>query len=157
MYNKKTVIGYSFISAGIITLLCLLLFIFLGYKSIPGFNIDFEPEQTTVASSSMTEEKISIPGFETWTIDAGKTKADSNFYNPEQNTCYFVISVTLDDSGEEIYKSKYIKPGQRLYEVELSRALSSGKYKATVHYNTFSVSDYSELNGADVPFELVVR
>lgn len=154
--KKKTVAGYTLIVAGITALICILVFISLGYHFFLKPEIEFEADQTLNQSVTQSE-KISIPGFETWTIDAGETKVSTNFYNPEQNDCYFVISVIIDETGETIYESKYLKPGQHLYEVELLRALEAGKYQATLHYSTYSMTDLTPMNGADVPFELVVQ
>lgn len=119
----------------------------------PEAEIEFEEEQRLNQLSAQSD-MISIPGFEAWTIDAGETKVSTNFYNPEQNNCYFVISVILN---ETIYESKYVKPGQHLYEVELFKAMDAGEYEATIHYSTYSSIDNSPLNGADVPFVLSVK
>lgn len=154
--NKKKTAGYTLIIVGITALVCILIFIFLGYHFFLKPGVEFEADQTA-SQTAANSDTISIPGFETWTIDAGKTKAFANFYNPDKNTCYFVISVILDDTGETVYESKYIKPGQHLYEVELTRALKAGNYKATLHYSTYSSTDLTPLNGADVPFDLVVK
>lgn len=155
MHNKKTIAGYTLIVAGVTALICILLFVFLGYHFFLKPDIEFEADQSPNQTAAQSD-KISIPGFEAWTVDAGKTAASTNFYNPEKNTCYFVISVSLDDTGETIYRSKYIKPGQHLYEVELLKSLEAGKYAATLHYSTYTMTDLTPLNGADVPFELVV-
>ncbi len=154
--NKKTIAGYTMIVVGITALICILVFLFLGYRFFLKPEIEFEAEQSYDTSVTQSD-KISIPGFETWTIDAGETKVSTNFYNPQQNGCYFVISVIIDETGETIYESKYLKPGQQLYEVELLHALEAGSYRATLHYSTYSVTDLTPMNGADVPFELVVR
>lgn len=154
--KKKTVAGYTLIVAGITALICILIFIFLGYHFFLKPEIKFEADQT-LNQSVIQSDKISVPGFETWTIDAKETKVTTNFYNPEQNGCYFVISVIIDKTDETIYESKYLKPGQHLYEIELLRALEAGKYQATLHYSTYSMTDLTPMNGADVPFEFVVR
>lgn len=154
--KKKTVAGYTLIVAGVTALICTLVFVFLGYNFFLKPEIEFEKEQI-LSQSATQSDTISIPGFDTWTIDAGKTQATTNFYNPEKNTCYFVISVILDDTDEVIYESKYIKPNQHLYEVELLKALDEGTYQATLHYSTYSMTDLAPMNGADVPFELVAK
>lgn len=156
MYRKKTIAGYTLIVVGITTLICSLVFVFLGYNFVLKPDIDFEEEQT-LNQTEYQSDYISIPGFEAWTIDAGETWVSTNFYNPDSNNCYFVISVVLDDTGETIYESKYVKPGQRLYEVELLKALEAGTYEATLHYSTYSMTDNSPMNGADVPFSLIVQ
>ncbi len=154
--NKRKIVGYTMIIAGITAILCLLLFVFAGYKYFLNPDVQFEDDQAFNPQATLSE-KISIPGFDTWTIDEGEIKVNTRFYNPESNTCYFVVSVILNDTGEVIYKSKYIKPGQTLYEVELKRAMESGTYDATLHYDTYSIADNSPMNGADLPFELVVN
>ncbi len=154
--KKQTVIGYTLIVSGITALICILLFASFGYQFVLKQNIEFEPEQSP-SSSIVMSDKISIPGFETWTIDANQTTASTNFYNPEKNTCYFIIRVVLNETEEIIYESKYLKPGQHLYEVELAKSLEAGSYQATLHYSTFSMTDMTPLNGADLPFELVVN
>lgn len=154
--KKKTIAGYTLIVAAVTALVCIFVFIFFGYHFFLKQEIEFEADQT-LNKSVVQSDSISIPGFETWTIDSGKVNVSADFYNPEKNNCYFVISVILDDTGETIYKSKYLKPGQHLYEIELIKALENGKYGATLHYSTYSMTDLTPLNGADVPFELVVR
>lgn len=156
MKNKRALTGYTLTVVGITALICLAVFIILGYRFWLKDGIEFEDDQSPSAVTG-TSDTISIPGFDTWSIDAGKTKVSANFYNPEKNPCYFVLSVSLDDTGEVIYESKYLRPGQHLYEIELKRALSAGEYSATLHYSTFSPDDLSELNGADVPFVLSVK
>lgn len=154
--NKKKTAGYTMIVVGITAIICLLLFVFVGYKFFLNPGAEFEADQAFNPQATVSD-KISIPGFDTWTIDAGETEVSTRFYNPESNTCYFVVSVVLNDTGEVIYESKYIKPGQSLYEVELKRAMEHGTYSATLHYDTYSIADNSPMNGADVPFQLVVN
>jgi hypothetical protein len=144
--------------------LCLLLFALVGCKSSqetgeePNLSsgVEFEDDQVYHPSATLSGS-ITIPGFDTWTIDAGETTVSSKFYNPQANTCYFVIRVTVEDTGETIYESKYIKPGQSLYQVELLRPMEAGSYQATIHYSTYSMADGTPMNGADVPFRLVVQ
>ncbi|WP_426350281.1 hypothetical protein ACPWSR_03315 [Alloiococcus sp. CFN-8] len=156
MHKKKELAGYTMIVSGITALICVLIFLVLGYQFILKPNIEFEAQQS-LNQAQYAGASITIPGFEEWNIKAGETKVSSNFYNPEDNQCYFVLSVTLDETGEEIYKSKYLKPGQHLYEVELKKALSKGSYEATLHYSTFTIDDNTPMNGADVPFVLIAK
>jgi hypothetical protein len=117
---------------------------------------EFEDQQIPLGSY-MQSETISIPGFESITIAAGETDIAAKLYNPEGNPCYFEISILLGDTAEEIYKSKLISPGQTLYEVSLNRALDKGNYDAVLHYNTFSLDDYADMNGANVPIRIMVE
>lgn len=155
--DKKMMVGYGLIVTGGTALLCLLLFVGFGYRVFLAPEVQLEPGQSQVPAASLDGEGIAIPSFDTWTIPAGETTVPTHFYNPEGNKCYFVIRVTLEESGETIYESGYLEPGQSLYEVELSAPLAQGSYDATIHYSAFSIADLTALNGAQVQFELVVQ
>lgn len=156
MGKKLRTAGLVMVIIGITMLATIGFFVGAGYDFVLKKTIAFEDDQYR-AGSVASADRITIPGFETWNIPAGETEVNAMFYNPEKNQCYFVLSVILEDSGELIYESKYLKPGQYLYEVELLRALDAGTYNAILQYNTYSTIDYSPMNGASVPFSLVVK
>lgn len=109
----------------------------------------FEEEQTRASAEEHADNGIRIPGYSVILISAGDRNATVDFYNPEENEVYFKVRLTLSDTGEEIYESKLIKPGQHLYEIELNRELEAGDYKLLIEYETLSMDgDYSEKNGA---------
>lgn len=155
--DKMKFAGIIMIITGIVTILCLLIFILFGNNFLLKSGIEFEADQAPASQSQGASSSISIPGFESINIQAGASRVSSPLYNPDGNACYFEITVTLDSNGEEIYKSKYLAPGQHLYEIELNRSLSVGSYDATIHYSTYSVEDLTPLNGANVPVKLVVK
>ena len=99
---------------------------------------------------------IAIPGYKSITIDANQTDVKVNFQNPEDNPCYFVISLILDD-GTVLYQSKMIEPGKGLYDITLTEALAGGEYGATVKYETYSLDDLTPLNGAEVRISLIAE
>ncbi|MCD8026287.1 MAG: hypothetical protein LUF33_05015 [Clostridiales bacterium] len=150
-FRKK--LGTGLISSGASTLICVLLFYFFGGYLVTGEAVEFEPQQT---AAEISNGSIIIPGFQALAVSEGSTSVSANFYNPEENNCYFEISVILDDGDEEIYKSKYVSPGQTLYTIELNRGLEAGSYGATLHYSTYRTSDYTPLNGANIPITVVV-
>lgn len=147
---RRAAVGYMLLGAGAALLIPAA--VPPGETGAPEADIVLEEEQTAEAARS--GDSITIPGFEVWNVKADALETDAAFYNPARNPCYFVISVTLDDTGETIYESQYIRPGQSLYTVRLSRTLSPGLYPATAHYSTYSVADLSPMNGADVPFAI---
>lgn len=157
--EKRKRIGILLIVAGGTALLLTLLFIFFGAKLLLAPGYQFEDDQTLPTVEQLDEAgKITIPGFESMTVKANETKVKTHLYNPESNDCYFEISIRLKNSGSEIYKSKLIKPGQNLYDIELNRGISKGTYDAVLHYSTYTTDgNYSPLNGANIPFELVVE
>lgn len=156
--DKRKRVGITMIISGGVSLLLILFFIFFGANLLLKPEYRFEEDQSVTTAEKTESDKITIPGFESMTIKAGETKATTHLYNPEDNNCYFEISIILKNSESEIYQSKLIKPGQNLYEIELDRAMSKGTYDAVLHYNTYTTDgSYTPLNGANVPFELVVN
>jgi hypothetical protein len=101
---------------------------------------------------------IAIPGYKSIHLKANQKDQVVSFVNPEQNTCYFVISLQLAD-GTEIYKSKMIPPSKGLYKIVLSKALKAGTYaKALLKYECFNTdNNLTKLNGANVEVILEVN
>lgn len=100
---------------------------------------------------------IKIPGYDSITIRADRTDATVSLVNPENNPCYFEVSIILENTGEVIYKSKKIKPGYAVKQITLNHSLPMGVYDAKVHYDTFSLTDQKPLNGAEVKVKLIAQ
>ncbi|MCM1115456.1 MAG: hypothetical protein NC397_08175 [Clostridium sp.] len=129
--------------------------------------VSMENEKTTAKKMQEAQTKnvtttqqasISIPGVKAIKIPQGNKTANVDLYNPAKNNCYFEISIVLKDGNKEIYKSDLVRPGQHIYEIELSQALEKGEYKAVLHYDTYAMDEnYTQLNGANVEFTLIVE
>lgn len=156
--EKRKRLGIILIVAGVVALLVILFFVFFGSKLVLNPQYEFEPEQSIVQSSQKLDfDSISIPGKESMTVQADTKNISVDLYNPEDNKCYFEISILLED-GTELYKSKLIKPGQHLYKIELSQAFDKGTHNITIHYNTYTMDgNYIPLNGANVPVKLIAE
>lgn len=102
-------------------------------------------------------ESISLPGYPKIYIPAGQTDVDVAFSNPEGNPCYFTFQLVLKDSGEVLYESKQVPPGEAITRATLSRALQEGDYPATLKIVTASIVDMSPMNGADMETVLEVK
>ena len=109
------------------------------------------PEDT-----ASVKKGIAIPGYKRITIEADSTEVKVNLHNPENNPCYFVISLVLDD-GTVLYKSKMLEPGMGIYNITLSEPLVAGEYGAMVMYETYSLSTLKPMNGANVILTLVAK
>ena len=68
-------------------------------------------------------DSISIPGFDFLSLQAGAQEQSMPLYNPENNACYFRISLLLD--GEALWRSDLLAPGQTAPKQTLSRALAA--------------------------------
>ena len=125
---------------------------------------------------------IAIPGFESLEFKAGTKKQSVSFYNPEENTCYFRISLVLEqgngaetgnasgdapgngqgasgsaESEAVLWTSDLIEPGENIKSIDLTRELKSGEYPAVLKYECFSLKDETPLNGSKVELTLKVR
>ncbi|MGM0214222.1 tRNA (uracil-5-)-methyltransferase [Enterococcus sp. AZ109] len=142
------------------------LFIFLGLIVIGiGFNkktndavVETEGQEWTGKKNipvKKESESIAIPGFESMTFVKDEKKQTVNLYNPEINTCYFKLSLLLPD-GTQIWESKFIEPGNGIYEIELNQELAEGEYEnAILKYECFSMNEQqTPLNGSEIKFNL---
>lgn len=145
----------------------LIAFMFLG--TLTGCSGDMGGKAKKDYSNIVENPNISIPGFESLDFKAGRKKQSVNFYNPEENTCYFRISLVLKQrdgagaGGEEVagedtlWTSELIEPGEEAGSITLNKELESGDYPAILKYECFSLKDETPLNGSNVELTLKVR
>ncbi len=74
------------------------------------------------------ENEIRMPGYGGLIFQSGTINQKTDLYNPSVNKCLFVFSLYLSD-GTLIYKSDYIKPGEKLNEITLYQSLEKGLYR----------------------------
>ena len=113
-----------------------------------------EPETTVVKN----EGSISIPGYEMLELKADSKKQPFSLSNPPQNTCYFEISLYLED-GTLLWQSELIEPGEASKPLVLTKELAKGYYSnAVLHYACFDMDkDRTPLNGAETKLTLWVK
>lgn len=120
--------------------------------------IDPNAGQETEAFDEQTP--IGIPGYESFVWEAGDTTVPVKLENPEDNPCYFRISLYLGDdiqTGELIYQTELIEPGTGIYEIELDEPLKAGIYDAVLSYEAYSIPDQNALNGANIELQIEVE
>lgn len=94
---------------------------------------------------------IKIPGYGEITVPAGETTWKITLANPEENTCYFRYTVTIDDSETPIYESDLIEPGKAVREFEVTEPLEAGDYEIHLNISTYAMDEeLTPLNGAVV-------
>ncbi len=119
-------------------------------------SFEFEAEQTQQTQAAGETPGIEIPGYSIIPVAANTKDVEIDLYNPEGNNVYFQISFFLKDSGELLYESKLIQPGQHLYNISLTQPLAPGDYDITIQYATFSADgSFTPRNGANV--DCVIR
>ena len=100
---------------------------------------------------------IKIPGYPSITLPKNQETVNVALLNPEGNPCYFTFELVLKDTGESLYKSKLVPPGQAITQITLAKALEAGEYNAVIKINTTSIADGSAMNGANVETVLIVK
>ena len=103
------------------------------------------------------EVGIKIPGYPSITIEKDTEDVQMALMNPEGNPCYFKFEIVLKDSGETIFESKYVKPGDCIYDVHLNKPLAEGEYPAAIKISTISLDGETPLNGANVETVLIAK
>ncbi len=124
----------------------------------PAFSPDLD--KNAKAQTDRIKEKpegIRIPGYPRITISADTKDVTMNLKNPEGNPCYFTFEIVLTDEEETIYTSKLVEPGKAITDVTLSHALEKGEYPAVIKITTTSLTDGSEMNGAEVETVLIAQ
>lgn len=119
-------------------------------------NTDIQNQDSDLIEKN--ENTISIPGYEGITLRADSLEQIVSLNNPIQNTCYFVITLYLED-GTRLWQSDYIKPGETSSPIVLNQPLEKGNYpNAVLQYSCFKMdSEKTQLNGAETKLTLRVK
>lgn len=116
-------------------------------------------EQYTGDRETYTGKKntdtIDIPGFDVMNVQAGVTEQKVNLHNPEQNTCYFKMTILLND-GTKLWESGLVEPGKAVYDLTFSKPLEAGEYEGcTLKYECFAMDEaQTPLNGSEITFTM---
>ena len=119
------------------------------------------PDGSTMQDANCVEKNdntISIPGYEGISLVADTKQQTVGLPNPAQNTCYFQITLLLEN-GTELWQSKLIEPGKVSDPMKLVNALPKGTYpNAILQYDCYSMDgNMTALNGAETKLTLWVK
>lgn len=78
-------------------------------------------------------------------LENGDSEGNAMIGNPDTNTKSFVVSIILDDTKEEVYRSGLIPPNSYIDTIKLTKSLAKGKYPATAFYEVYN--DAGEMTG----------
>ena len=110
-----------------------------------------------VSAGEVAPGSISAPGYSDVTFLAGVRDVQIILPNPEGNPCYFRFILILQESGETIYRSGLVPPGQAITDITLSRPLEAGLYPMEIRIETFSLETRSAMSGVTMDVNLTVR
>lgn len=82
----------------------------------------------------------------------GTSKGNLLIENPGNNKKLLKASITIDETKEEVYASKYLKPGTYIENAKLDKVLKKGRYNATVHISAYDeeTTEYIGQTGAQI-------
>lgn len=131
---------------GRMAVLLLIVLILLG-GGILGLREMMRPADDTpirIASGEMTNpnpENIRLPGIERIYADAGSTRVNQLLLNVEGNAFNLQYTITLEETGEEIYQSKVIEPGYGVREFDMNRSFEAGEYPILITVNSSALEE----------------
>ena len=116
--------------------------------------VHWEGEQDLSKPIVNDKPAIAIPGIKELVFSAGTKTQQVNFYNPEENNCYFKMGLYVD--GDLMWESGNVAPGDGYYTIELNKSLPAGERVGLLHIRCFK-QDGTELNSAQVKFNLIIQ
>lgn len=110
------------------------------------------PNGEVIQQTGPVEKKpdsIAIPGYEGINLKADSKEQEIGFPNPAQNTCYFQISLILED-GTTLWQSELVKPGEISESITLNEPLAAGVYpNSLLKFDCYTMDgNMRSLNGA---------
>ncbi|MBO7274166.1 MAG: hypothetical protein J6V22_04860, partial [Clostridia bacterium] len=124
-----------------------------GFSGSP---VDYDWELQS--GSATNDNQIVLPGYDDLLFPANETKIEMILPNHKSNPCYFRYTLMLKDTGEILYQTPLIAPGQAMLEIELLRELSKGDYQLIIAIDCISLTDgRTPLNGGEHHVVLRVR
>lgn len=86
----------------------------------------------------------------------GSTSAQARIENIEANHYDQKVALVLNETGETLYESGAIAPGQRIDMIEISRPLENGVHEATAVFTGYDRDTHAAIGSIAVDVELDV-
>lgn len=91
------------------------------------------------------------------TFPDGRSEGVANIENVPGNRYNMTVSIVLDDTGETVYQSKGIKPGQYIQKIRLDEELPEGFYYATAVFTAYAQDEaHSRVGQAAAKIQLEI-
>lgn len=160
MTKNKRLRTFLYITSAVVILVILIIGLRCCNSSTPPpSGTDSTTESTTdneldFVPAGDNNGRIQIPAVTGLNMRAGQLEQTVDFYNPQENNCYFVITLCLSDDTE-IYKSDMLAPGEHITAITLSQELQRGLYRnCRMIYNCYALDGKTKLNGSNVVLEI---
>ena len=113
----------------------------------------------TVEEKTPTKPNISIPGWTAIKLPANSREGQVSLYNPIENAEYYDLSFCLSlDTGETVFTTGLIRPGEKCSQVSLERELDAGEYQARLLIQPYLMDEnHTPTNNAVINILLIVE
>ncbi|MEG1757973.1 MAG: hypothetical protein RR235_05885 [Oscillospiraceae bacterium] len=91
------------------------------------------------------------------TFETGDSAGLLAIRNATANNKDMLVTITLDDTGETVYKSKVLKPGEQIMRDSLSVKLPQGKYPATALVTVLKPSTEDDVAKLKMALNIIIK
>jgi len=149
--RDKRIVAALIAGAGAAVAVIVLVFVsVLGEFSIDDHYID--EAQIPLAAPPIGDRRIFAHFERDMLADHGGSAVE--LYNPEGNNYWLVFELTSAITGEILYESEMMAPGERLTDVTLSRIPTEDKYEVILTIRAYEKDDNTEIYYTVVSFLL---
>ncbi|MGM0240500.1 hypothetical protein [Enterococcus sp. AZ103] len=96
-----------------------------------------EKEISDFAQSAVDKSQFNMRIVSEANIDQNTMTGELAIQNPPSNAQPVNVVVTVDDTGEVVYNSGAIQPGEEIRSATLEKELEPGNYPATATFNVY--------------------
>ena len=159
MMKNKKLRTFLYITAAVILIMLIISLRCCNRSTPPPSGTDSTTESTAdkvldFVPAGDNNGRIQIPAVTGLNMRAGQLEQTVDFYNPKENSGYFVIRLCLLDDTV-IYKSGMLAPGEHITTITLSQELQRGLYRnCRMIYNCYALDGKTQLNGSNVVLEI---
>ena len=89
-------------------------------------------------------------------FEDGASEGRVNIYNSRANHYIQRVTITLEETGETVYSSGGIEPGQYIEYITLTEKLRAGDYRAIADFTAYTVEDHRAVGSAAAEITLHV-
>lgn len=125
----------------------------------PGPKLVIDPNIGATPTPAPTDPPIAIPGWGGIRLKANSDTSEVALYNPADNEgwYYLTYSLTLADTGEELFTTGLIPPDMYCTMVTLQRQLAPGSYRGHMFVQPYRINDdLTPTNNAEYEIEILV-
>ena len=87
----------------------------------------------------------------------GTTEGNLLIENPGNNAKLLQVSIQMKDTEEEIYASKYLKPGTYIENAKLQKVLEKGTYEAIAYFSAYDEETHEYIGRTGAQISITVQ